>query len=69
MTGEREECPMLVETVERLLRVDAERVPAPDLVTSEQWERWCNARGMRNLGHRGRRVLRPAMTGPAPQSH
>ena len=40
----------------RLLRVEVERVPTPDQVTAQQWEEWCDARGMRTLGPAGRRA-------------
>ena len=48
--------PVPVEREERLLRVEVERVPAYDQVTAEEWEKWCDAHGMRTLGPEGRRA-------------
>lgn len=47
---------MTAEREKRLLRVEVERVPAPDEVTAEQWEEWCEDHGMRTLGPTGRRA-------------
>lgn len=44
------------EREKRLLPVEVERVPTPAEVTAEQWEKWCDAHGMRTLGPEGRRA-------------
>ena len=48
--------PSAGEHEKRLLRVEVERIPAPDQVTAEQWEAWCEEHGMRTLGPAGRRA-------------